>query len=147
VERLILFIAIWLGCCGYALWRGGPPERLAAVIFLAAALASAALQSPEGARFKAIDPGVLTVDIAVLAGLMVLALFADRFWPLWMSAMQAVSVLSHLAIATNPDVIPWAYWRAATLWSYPMLLLLAGASWAHRRRLLAAGSDPSWKPS
>jgi hypothetical protein len=90
---------------------------------------------------------MLAVDVALLAGLLVLASFADRFWPLWMSAMQAVAVLSHTAIALNPDVIPRGYWQAATLWSYPMLLLLAAATWSHRRRLKRAGADPFWKRS
>jgi hypothetical protein len=147
MSRVILFLVIWLGCCGYALWRGGPPERIGASLFLVATLASAAVQSPEGARFITIDPGVLTVDLALLASLLVLAFLADRFWPLWMSAMQAVAVLSHTAIALNPDVIPWGYWRAAALWSYPMLLLLAFATWSHQQRLKSAGADPSWKRS
>lgn len=147
MSRLILFLVLWLGSCGYALVRGGAPERIGAGIFLAAALTSAAVESPAGAHFHMVEIGVLLVDLAVLAGFFALALFAERFWPIWMSAMQAVPVLSHLAIALNPQVIPWGYWNAATLWSYPMLLLLMFATARHRRRLARSGADPSWRGS
>lgn len=147
MTRLILFLVLWLGSCGYALVRGGAPERIGAAIFLAAALLSAVVQSPAGVHFHAVEIGVLLVDLGVFAGFFGLALLAERFWPIWMSAMQAVAVLSHLAIALNPKVIPWGYWNAATLWSYPMLLLLVFATAQHRRRLARSGADPSWRRS
>lgn len=145
MSRLILFLVLWLGCCGYALARGGAPERIGATIFLAAALLSLAVAEPQGSRFDSVELGVLMVDLGVLAGFMMLALKANRFWPIWMSGMQAVQVLSHFAIAANATIIPWAYWNAQTLWSYPMLLLLAAAAAWHRVRLRTLGADPSWR--
>lgn len=147
MERVILFILLWLGCSGYALLRGGAPEKIGGAMFLVAALLSAAVEQPQGSRFDSIEVGVLLVDFAVLAGFVTLAIMADRFWPLWMSGMQGVALLSHFAVAISPDIIPWGYWKALTLWSYPMLLLLAGATMAHRRRLMAQGVDPSWRRS
>jgi hypothetical protein len=145
MSRLILFLVIWLGCCVYALARGGAPERIGATIFLAAALLSLALSEPEGSRFDSVELGVLLVDLSVLAGFLMLALKANRFWPIWMSAMQGVQVLSHFAIAVNATIIPWAYWNAQTLWSYPMLVLLAAATARHQARLGTLGVDPSWR--
>jgi hypothetical protein len=147
MSRLILFLVIWLGCCLYALVRGGAPERIGATIFLAAALLSLAVSEPQGSRFDSVETGVLMVDLAVFAGFLILALKANRFWPIWMSGMQGVQVLSHFAIAVNATVIPWAYWNAQTLWSYPMLVLLAAATALHRARLRTAGADPSWRHS
>jgi hypothetical protein len=147
MTRLILFLLVWLGCCAYALIRGGAPEKIGAAIFLAAALLSAVLEEPAGSRFDSVETGVLLVDLAVLAGFVTLSLTADRFWPIWMSGMQGVQVLSHFAIAVNATVIPWAYWNAQTLWSYPMLILLAAATAWHRFRLRTRGADPSWRRS
>lgn len=147
MSRLILFLVLWLGCCVYAFVRGGTPERIGATIFLAAALLSLAVAEPQGSRFDSVELGVLMVDLAVLAGFMMLALKANRFWPIWMSGMQAVQVLSHFAIAANATVIPWAYWNAQTLWSYPMLGLLAAAAAWHQTRLRTLGADPSWRRS
>lgn len=147
MTRLILFLVLWLGCCLYALVRGGAPERIGATIFLTAALLSLAVEEPQGSRFDSIEIGVLIVDLGVLAGFTALALTASRFWPIWMSGMQGVQVLSHFAIAVNATVIPWAYWNAQTLWSYPMLMLLAAATAWHRSRLRSLGADPSWRRS
>lgn len=147
MSRLILFLMLWLGCCVYALARGGAPERIGATIFLAAALLSLAVSEPAGSRFDSVELGVLLVDLGVLAGFMALAIKANRFWPIWMSGMQGVQVLSHFAIAVNATVIPWAYWNAQTLWSYPMLVLLAAATAWHRARLRTSGADPSWRRS
>ena len=145
--RLILFLVLWLGCCLYALMRGGAPEKIGASIFLTAALLSMVSAEPAGSRFDSVETGVLLVDLGVLAGFLALALTASRFWPIWMSGMQGVQVLSHFAIAVNATVIPWAYWNAQTLWAYPMLLLLAAATAWHRSRLRTMGADPSWRRS
>jgi hypothetical protein len=147
MSRLILFLVVWLGCCAYALVRGGAPERIGAAIFLVAALLSLAVSEPQGSRFDSVELGVLMVDLGVLAGFTALALKANRFWPIWMSGMQGVQVLSHFAIAVNATVIPWAYWNAQTLWSYPMLMLLAAATAWHQARLRTLGADPSWRRS
>jgi hypothetical protein len=145
MTHVILFATLWLGCCVYGLVRGGTPERIGACVFLIAPLLSVAVESPQTSQYHHVEIGVLLVDIAIFAAFLTLALRAQRFWPLWMSAMQGVEVLSHAAIALNPEVIPWAYWRAVALWSYPMLLLLATATIMHRRRLRQYGADPSWK--
>ena len=145
MARLILFLILWLGCCFYALARGGAPERIGAAVFLAAALLSLALEQPSGARWNSVELGVLIVDLAVFAGFFMLAVAANRFWPLWMSGMQGVQVFSHFAIALDAKVIPWAYWNAQTLWAYPMLVLLAVATWRHRLRVRRQGADPSWR--
>ena len=144
MSRLILFLVIWLGSCFYALIRGGAPERIGAGILLLAALMSAAAQSGQS-HFQSIEFGLLMVDLAVFAGFLGLALLSKRFWPLWMSAAQAIVVLSHLAIALNPAVIAWGYWNAETLWSYPMLILLAIATYRHQTRLTRMGADPAWR--
>ncbi|NNM77977.1 hypothetical protein HJG53_13800 [Sphingomonas sp. ID1715] len=145
MTRLILFLILWLGCCLYALIRGGGPEKIGGIIFLAAALLSLAVEQPEGSRWNSVELGMLLVDLAVFVSLLTLAVAANRFWPLWMSGMQGVQVFSHFAIALDAKVIPWAYWNAQTLWSYPMLALLAAATSWHRSRLRRQGADPSWR--
>jgi hypothetical protein len=145
MARLILFLTLWLGCCLYALARGGGPEKIGGAIFLAAALLSLAVEQPRGSRWHSVELGMLFVDLAVFASFFTLAIAAKRFWPLWMSGMQGVQVFSHFAIALDAKVIPWAYWNAQTLWAYPMLMLLAAATWQHRSRLRRQGADPSWR--
>jgi len=141
--RFTLFSVILVLVCGYALIRGGAPERIAALILFLGSAISPLVASAWPTRFQHVEHGMLLIDLIAFGLFFVLALTTRRFWPLWMTAMQGVSLISHLAILA-PDVIPRVYGNAVTLSIYPMLALLAVATWRHRRRLAASGADSSW---
>ena len=67
----------------------------------------------------------------------VLALRADRYWPIWVSALLGLGVLGHLARWAGPDVFPWAYAVVLTIWSYPILAIIAIGTFNHQRRARA----------
>lgn len=90
------------------------------------------------------EAGVFTIDVMLLACLFVLMLKANRFWTIWICSMQAITVLSHLPMLFIPDLIPLAYRAVITIWAYPMLAVLAIATWRHRERLQRYGSDKPW---
>jgi len=139
---------VMLACtCVYALAKGGAPERLGAAVFIAGFLLSRAAISARPARFMSVELGVLAVDLAMLAALLVLALRAERFWPIWMTALHIVSTAGHALRAFDPAIVPLAYAFAMAFWSYPMLLLLVAATWCHQRRLKRNGVDISWSSS
>lgn len=143
MTRLILFSTILVLVCGYALARGGAPERIGALIFLLAGTLTPLVISSMETRYRHVERGALLIDLIVLALFLLLALTTRRFWPLWMTGMQGVILISHLS-GVAPGVIPWMYGNAIALWSYPMLGLLAVATWRHQRRLAAFGADNSW---
>ncbi|MBV9842108.1 MAG: hypothetical protein JOY99_11385 [Sphingomonadaceae bacterium] len=143
--RLVLFEFILLVPCAYALWRGGGPERVASITFLVAATLTEIVCRPHATRFVQIETGITTVDTAVLIVMLALALFSERFWPIWMAAMAGIIVLTHVSMLFGLSLKAWAYWRSQALWSYPMQLLLALATWRHHARLRRTGADPSWR--
>lgn len=145
--RVYVFIALLVLATGYALARGGAPEKVAAGLFLAAFVASMLVQSQFPVRFYGVELGVFIVDCAMLAALLAVALRAERFWPIWMTGLQAVAVAAHLAKMANPAVIPWAYAAMLAFWSYPMMAMLAIGTWRHRQRMAAFGADRSWSSS
>jgi hypothetical protein len=145
MNRAIFFIIFCILCCGYGIVRGGKPEKIAGTLLLTSAVASVILQLPENFRFRVFDTGMFAVDIVLLGGLLLLAIISNRFWPIWLSAMQLLTVTSHPAILIRPDVIPYAYWKAVTLWSYPMLLLLAWGAFCRHQRMKTKGVDICWK--
>ena len=53
-----------------------------------------------------------------------------------MSALLGLGLVGHLAMLLHPRVIPWAYAVVLSIWSYPILLLMAAGTFAHRRRLI-----------
>lgn len=144
--RFILFSVLLVLACGYALMRGGAPERIAAAILFLGSVLSPLVASAWLTRFQHVEHGMLMVDLIVFALFFILALTTRRFWPLWMTAMQGVNLVSHLSILA-PDVIPRVYGNAVTLSIYPMLLVLVVATWRHQRRLAAYGADSSWAVS
>lgn len=145
--RWVIFEAVFLSTCGYALWRGGSPERIASLALLIAATVTPLLRQRVPTEFQHIEVNLMLIDLAVFGAMVALAFVSERFWPLWMAAMAGITVLVHLSIGMKFQPVPWAYWRSEALWSYPMQLLLAVATWRHRWRLTYFGADPSWKPS
>ena len=141
--RFLLFNALFVGSCGYALLRGGAPERIAAALLVATIEASWLLLTPLAIRFRHVELGVFFVDIALFGSLYALSLPCRRFWPIWITACQGLGMVSHLAVFA-PHVIQWAYGNAVQLWSYPMLILLGVGTYRHRQRLKRTGRDRAW---
>jgi hypothetical protein len=141
------YYAILALCCSYAALKGGAPERFGAAIFALASILSSVLVSSPAARFGSLEVGVFAVDTTMLLALLVLALRAERFWPLWAIALHLIETAGHAVKLVDPLVIPKAYAFILALWSYPMLFLLVAGTWNHQKRLAKFGVDKSWSSS
>lgn len=142
-----LYYLLLVLCWMYALLRGGLPERAgASILAIGSVLTVAAVSSLEH-RYVSIEFGVFLVDVATLLAFLILALRADRYWPLWIAALQLIGLAGHGVKLMDPDVIRRAYAFAMQFWGYPMLLLIVlGTHW-HQRRLKRFGADRSWSSS
>ena len=130
-DQFLSFVVL-LACCGFALWRGGRAERIAAMAMMLAWFATPLVQNVQ----QTLGPqsGVLIVDVLLLLVLLNLALTSDRWWTMVAAGFQGVSALVHLAAALDQQIIPRAYYVAGSLLSYlTMGALLTGAVNAHRR--------------
>ena len=134
------FISLLVGICGYALWRGHRDERIAATACLAATIATRFVIPPDYSRYYNIEIGLLIIDLAMLATFTFIALRTDRFWPLWVAALQLTMTFAHVLKAVQLDLLPKAYAAAVIFWSYPILLILAVATWRTHRRDRQAGT-------
>jgi uncharacterized membrane protein YfcA len=142
--RITIFVALLILCCGYALWRGGGPERLAAAAMLAATAASALVRAHVDHRFMETEAGLLIVDGLLLLALVAIALRADRGWPLLLAGLHLVTVGAHAVKMIDPGMIRVTYAVMLALWSYPMLIALAVGTHRHRMRLQRDGADRGW---
>lgn len=140
----ILFVVLLAACCLYAWWGGGAPERIGAAIMAAGTALSHLAYLASRQNFRQLEAGILLVDIAAYLAFLALALRANRFWPLWMTAFLGVGIAGHLAMQLSPAILPYAYRFVLSVWSYPMLALIAIGTWQHRRRLKLHGIDRSW---
>jgi hypothetical protein len=134
IPRFIIFWAILLLSCGYALWRGRKYERLAALVFLTATIASVLGHLSFHVRYSSVDIGEVVVDSAVLVAVIAIALASDRFWPLWVAGLQLVDSMAHLMKIIDLKLPAWGYAIAERFWSYPILIILFIGAWRQHRR-------------
>lgn len=138
------YLALLVLCCSYALWRGGAPERWGVAILLASIALSGVIPR-SGLRFGQIEVGFMIGDLAMFIAISVLAVRAQRYWPMYMAAILLDTLITHL-LMLSPHVMPWSYSAMLAGWNLVNPPLLAGGTWHHRRRLAQHGSDPAWSP-
>lgn len=141
------FVGSLLICAAYAAIAGGGPERIGAAAYTLSVAATHLILWSHSSEYDAVEFGVLIVDVLVFIIFAILAVRANRYWPIWVSALLGLGVLGHVARWAGPDVIPWAYAVVLTLWSYPILAIIAIGTYCHRQRLKRHGTDPSWSSS
>ena len=129
-------------CCGYALWRGGPPERIAAWAMIAASVLT--FFAADSSGYVTVEYAVLAIDLGLLALLVALAIVADRRWTLWAAGFHLVGVLTPIAFMLSPTAIRFAYALMQGFWAYPTLTALLVGAIAHRRRMEQGRGDRSW---
>lgn len=64
-----------------------------------------------------------TLDLALAGGLLRVALRTDRYWPIWIFALHALSLLTFVAWLIVPGQPP-LFRAVAGFWSIPELLIL-----------------------
>jgi hypothetical protein len=140
----LIFMPLFLACYGYAMWFGGAPERVGAAIFYLGVTFSYLSFHRGVQNFRTLEDGVFIVDIITLVALVILATRAERFWPLWLAAMQVLGTAGHLVKMWDPIQMRLAYAFIIAVWSYPMMAFLAAGTWRHRKRIALLGTDRPW---
>lgn len=127
--HILFYFILLLLVSAYAWARGGREEKLAAIICIAASIASLAVFLPISVSYDDFQPAVAIVDLAVLAGFIMISLRTPRFWPLWVAGLQLTSATGHVLKLVEPGLLPVAYGASLAFWSYPILLILALGTW------------------
>ena len=139
--RILLFNVLQVLASGYAFARGGGPERAMGAAMLAAAATTYLAGRELPYRFVSVEGGVLGVDAMLLLAMLLIALNADRWWTMWVVALQALGTGAHLARALDPHLDRTAYGIMISAWSYPMVLLLVIGTLRHDRRRKTSLND------
>lgn len=146
-TNVLVYLILLNLCWAYALWRGGTPERIGATILAVGSFLTAAAIDDGRGSFQGVEVDVVVIDILCSLAFVSLALRADRFWPLWLAALQVGGTAGHAVKFIDPHIVPRAYAFMLAAWAYPMLVLLFAGTWRHRRRLARFGFDKSWSPA
>jgi hypothetical protein len=129
----IVFWTFLFVVCALAVLRGHTDERIAASACAIATLVTHFILGPLKIKYSTVEPGLLALDIAMLATFVVLALRSSRFWPLWVAGLQLTMSMAHVLKAIDAQLIPRAYAAATVFWSYPILFIILIACWRTRR--------------
>lgn len=143
--RVVLFLAFSAFSIVYALWKGGKPERVAAMMLLAATAATAVVGL--GLDYVHVPTSVAVVDGLLTILLVGLSAAANRLWLIPLAACQLASFLGHLTKLLAPDLVPLGYAFLITFWAWPMTALLVFGTWCHQQRMKAGYLDRPWKAS
>jgi hypothetical protein len=121
--------AIYVGGCGFALWKGGRSERLVASAMLLEFVLLIPIQDIRHLK----DPRYVTLafDLAVLGTLLFVAFRTNHRWALVAVAFQLLSVLTLTTRMIDPSVGSWAYITIGIAWGYGLLLTLIYAAARH----------------
>ncbi len=129
-------------------WLGGAPERVAVAILAVWGVADVtyglAVRGPAlPAHF---DPYIATTDLLEFVAIAVLAMRANRVWPLFAAGAQLVCLGAHLAIAVLPLERGFTYFVMTQGTGYLQLFCPLAGAIAHHVRQRVYGSYPDWRP-
>jgi hypothetical protein len=130
----LVFFGTLVATCSYAAWCGGWPERAGATIMVVATVLTIIAAGSFNSSWQGPEAAVALVDLLMLAALVNLALYSDRFWPIWVTSFHLIAVTTHLARLVDQSVAALAYANAAAFWAYPMMITLAYGTWNHQQR-------------
>lgn len=132
-----------------AIWRyGAAPERWLIGLFIATMVVPFHL-------FRLLDMGpvafspyawiYVALDVVATIGFIVIAVNANRNYPLWIAGFQLVALGAHAVRGLGDAVSPIAYVILASGPSYCQLLLILGGFLRHVRRERRFGRYRDWR--
>jgi hypothetical protein len=109
---------------GLQLWRGRRPERIAAVAFLVAMLATPLV---DGFHINGVRWGVALLTVGLFGTLVWLSLVDQRWWLIAAAGVQLLAIATYVVALVNPEVQVWASVSfRIVVWVELMLIALFG---------------------
>jgi len=120
----ILFWAMILGACAYAMLLGGWEGRCTASIFIVASVASLGALQWIHIHWHKTNITMFLVDFITLVALYAVAAKSRHWWPVWVVAFQLNAVASHIAAMISPEFSVSVYRNYVGLWAIPCALVM-----------------------
>lgn len=142
-----LYTVALLSVCLWAFIKGCGPERAIAATLLAMLVIDQGYHLATNSQviYVKVDYAHTAIDLAGAVALVVIALQANRVYPLCMAAVQIISLLSHFARGQIVEMGQLAYGILMQAPSSSLIALLALGTAAHVRRAREYGTYRSWR--
>ncbi|MEE4317541.1 MAG: hypothetical protein V2I74_11230 [Erythrobacter sp.] len=132
-----------------AIWRwGGGPERWLIGIFVATMVAPTHVFGLFGIEIYPFGPHgwiFVAIDVIAMIAFVVIALNANRNYPLWVAGFQLVAIGAHAARGMVDAVSPFAYLVLSIGPSYCQLVIIFAGLVRHIRRENRFGPYREWR--
>ena len=140
-QTVILFLTV----AASFRWGGRPEQCLGLALLLILEIGDWVNHALfEDMNFARVATGHLVLDLLALIALLSVALYANRMYPLWMTSLQAMVVLSHFTVSLVRTA-PLAYSILSITPSYLLIVSLAGGVFAHCRRSRTFKTVRDWR--
>lgn len=144
--RILLFSLLLCAMLLFAYRRGGQPEKVvAATLVLAFALGLLILVVMGPSDYLQFDPVRFSLESVVLLVLMVVAIRANRWWPICVSGLQLIIVTTQMLKLVGIRGSFGIYWAMTTVPTYFQYLLLLIGVVAHTARANSVGTYRDWR--
>jgi hypothetical protein len=133
---------------GAAFWKGAGPERWCAGALVWMRVVDWPYHAIFGSiYFATVDVGHFLIDLSVLVVFVVVALQANRLYPICLAGFQFVSLLSHVVALISPDIAARAYFFLIVMPSHLEIVTLGIGTALHIRRVRKFGTYRAWRSS
>lgn len=143
-----IFLALVAISCGTAALLGSRDGRWIAFLYVLAIVGTHYARTLERS-WAAPHVPVFVVDLALLIGLVAVALNSRRYWTIWMAGLHLLTVTSHVSVWYVGVFNPRAYFVMESLWAPIKLVVLLLGVLLDRRREYEDGiftTSPSRPP-
>ena len=129
-----------------AMWRGAGPERWSAAVFIGMFVLDRIYHFilGRGAQYGTMDIGHFCIDLIATIAFVTIALRANRIYPLCLSALQVIAIISHVIRAISPAIAGGAYSILMIVPSYLQTAVFGTGLYLHLRRVQKFPHYPSW---
>jgi hypothetical protein len=132
-------------CACFAGIRGGAPERVVAFAYSLWVLAGPIYKTWGDPHFDRLDPINLAIDGGLMLVLVIVALKANRVWPMLAAAFALLPMMGHFARGVNLDGMQRAYWAMTEPAPLAIAIILATGAFLHTKRQESRGEYRDWR--
>lgn len=144
-----IVLGLYLSLFLLSLAKGAAPERICTGMLLVLPVLDQLQHAIVGGSviYHDVDLGHMLIDVLTFCSLLVVALHANRVYPLWMGAAQIIAVIAHLYRISYRDIDRFAYEEMQAMSAYIQVGAMSLGLWFHIVRRKRLGSYPSWRRS
>ena len=133
-------------CIAAFIWGDGPEKAMAGT-WIAAFELPVLLSASQGTppvQLTGVDQMLASTDVAATISFVLIALYANRNYTLWIASVQLLALAGHFARGFEVTITPFVYCAMVTVPGWLQLFLMAIGLGRHIKRKMRFGAYKGW---